>query len=394
MDINMLPPVNFEDTQTAFAAKSNWQLRKSYQLFKLFSSETLVSLGARLTPLALKFHLPISPFIKHTVYEQFCGGETLKECEVTIEQLGNSNIKTILDYGIEGKATEQEYEATCQHKLDTIRFAKNKKNVTVMSAKVTGLGRFELLEKIHAGKKLLASEEKEYTKLKERLHKISKACKDADIQIYWDAEETWIQQPIDDLIDELMQHYNTEKAIVFNTIQLYCKNRLAYLMEAHQQAAKKGYVYGAKLVRGAYMEKERERAKKMRYPSPIHENKQAVDRDYNAAIEYSLKNLDTLSFCCASHNEYSNQYLAKRIDEKDIPRNHAHITFGQLFGMGENLTFNLGAANYNALKLIPYGPVKDVIPYLLRRAQENSSVGGQVSRELMLLKKELDRRHK
>jgi proline dehydrogenase len=393
MDINTLPALNFEDTEIAFAAKSNWQLRKSYQLFKLFSSQTLVSLGTKFTPLALKFHLPIAPFIKHTVYEQFCGGETLKECEITIEQLGNSNIKTILDYGIEGKATEDEYEATCKHKLETIQYTKANKNVTVISAKVTGLGRFELLEKIQAGKKLFASEEKEFERLKIRLHKISKACKEADIQIYWDAEETWIQNPLDELIDELMQNYNTKKVIVFNTLQLYCKNRLAYLMNAHQKAAKKGYVYGAKLVRGAYMEKERERAKKMHYPSPIHESKLAVDRDYNAAIDYCLKNLDTLSFCCASHNEYSNQYLAKRIDEKGIPRNHAHITFGQLYGMGENLTFNLAAAGYNALKLIPYGPVKDVIPYLLRRAQENSSVGGQVSRELMLLKKEITRRN-
>jgi len=393
MDINTLPALNFEDTKIAFASKSNWQLRKSYQLFKLLSSETVVSLSTKFTPLALKFHLPIAPLIKHTVYEQFCGGETLKECEVTIERLGNSSIKTILDYGIEGKATEDEYEATCQHKLETIKYTKANSNVTVISAKVTGLGRFELLEKIQAGKKLFASEEKEFERLKERLHKISKACKEADIQIYWDAEETWIQKPLDDLINELMQHYNAEKVIVFNTIQLYCKNRLAYLMEAHQQAAKKKYVYGAKLVRGAYMEKERERAKKMRYPSPIHENKVAVDRDYNAAIDYCLKNLDTLSFCCASHNEYSNQYLAKRIDEKGIPRNHSNITFGQLYGMGENLTFNLAAAGYNALKLIPYGPVKDVIPYLLRRAQENSSVGGQVSRELMLLKKEIERRN-
>jgi proline dehydrogenase len=239
MDINTLPALNFEDTEIAFAAKSNWQLRKSYQLFKLFSSQTLVSLGTKFTPLALKFHLPIAPFIKHTVYEQFCGGETLKECEITIEQLGNSNIKTILDYGIEGKATEDEYEATCKHKLETIQYTKANKNVTVISAKVTGLGRFELLEKIQAGKKLFASEEKEFERLKIRLHKISKACKEADIQIYWDAEETWIQNPLDELIDELMQNYNTKKVIVFNTLQLYCKNRLAYLMNAHQKAAKK-----------------------------------------------------------------------------------------------------------------------------------------------------------
>ncbi len=392
MNIITKSPPNFENTAVAFSHKSNWQLRKAYGLFIVFSNNFLTDIGTRLTSSALRWHLPVSPFIKYTVYEQFCGGETLKDCEQTIARLGASSIKTILDYGVEGKSSEKEYEAACRQKLETIRYTQNNPNVTVMSVKITGLARFQLLGKLHEGKMLSDAEKLEFSKVEHRLHQICEAAQKANIQIYFDAEETWIQKPLDDLIDALMMAYNKEKPIVFNTIQLYCKNRLAYLMEAHQHAAKRGYLYGAKLVRGAYMEKERERAHKMSYPSPIHDDKKAVDHDYDAAIDYCLKNLDTLAFCCASHNESSNLHGAVRMDEKQIPRNHPHVTFAQLYGMGENLTFNLAEAGYNAQKLIPYGPVKDVMPYLIRRAEENSSVGGQVSRELSLLKKEMERR--
>jgi len=392
MNIDTKQALNFENTAIAFASKSNWELRKSFGLFKLFSSNALVSLGTKFTHLALKFHLPVTPFIKYTIYEQFCGGETLQDCKTTIQHLGEKGVKAILDYGVEAKSNETEYDNACQQILKTIQYAGTSDDASVVSVKITGLGSFELLEKIHARNALNNAEKKEYQRINERLHKISRATKDAGIQIYYDAEETWIQQPLNDLIDEMMRTYNRERAVIFNTFQLYSKGCLPYLMEAHQEAAKQGYFFGAKLVRGAYMEKERARAKQQGYPSPIHENKKAVDADYNAAIDYCLKNLDAISFCCASHNEYSNKYLATRMDEKNIPRNHPNISFGQLYGMGENLTFNLAAAGYNALKLIPYGPVKDVIPYLLRRAEENSSVGGQVTRELNLLKKEMKRR--
>jgi proline dehydrogenase len=392
MNINTKPSLSFEDIEVAFSNKSNWELRKSYGLFRLFNYSSIVSLGTKLTPLAIKWHLPVTPFIKLTIYEQFCGGETLRDCQTAIEHLGEKGINAILDYGVEAKSNETEYDNTCRQILKTIDYGRTNEHVSVVSVKITGLGRFELLEKIHAGEKMNATEKKEYQRIHERVHKISSAAKSAGIQIYYDAEETWIQQPLNDLIEEMMRTYNRDQAIIFNTFQLYTTGCLPYLMEAHQQAAKEGYFFGAKLVRGAYMEKERARAKQQGYPSPIHQNKKAVDADYNAAIDYCLKNLDAVSFCCASHNEYSNKYLAMRMDEKNIPRNHAHIAFGQLYGMGENLTFNLAAAGYRALKLIPYGPVKDVIPYLLRRAEENSSVGGQVTRELNLLKSEMKRR--
>jgi proline dehydrogenase len=392
MSIDTKPALNFENTAIAFASKSDWELRKSYGLFLMLSSNVLVQFGTKFTPFALKWHFPISPFIKYTIYEQFCGGETLADCKKTIRHLGEKGVKAILDYGVEAKSNETEYDNTCRQIVKTIEYAGREEFVSVVSVKITGLARFALLEKIHAGKKLDAAEKNEYQKIFARLHQISKAAHDAGIQVYYDAEETWIQYPLNELIDEMMRTYNRERAIVFNTFQLYTKGCLPYLMEAHQQAAKDGYYYGAKLVRGAYMEKERLRAKELGCLSPIHENKKAVDDDYNAAIDYCLKNLDAISFCCASHNEYSNAYLARRMDEKNIPRHHPNICFGQLYGMGENLTFNLAAAGYNALKLIPYGPVKDVIPYLLRRAEENSSVGGQVSRELNLLKSEMKRR--
>jgi proline dehydrogenase len=388
----MLPAPDFDNTAVAFASKSDWELRKAYALFLMFNNPLLVNMGIKLTPLALHWHLPVTPLIRHTIFEHFCGGETLKDCEKTIRQLGEKGIQSILDYGVEGKSNEKEYENTCRHKLETIQYARQNKNICAISVKITGLARFALLEKIHTGKKLNRSEQAEFQKVSDRIHVICKAASDAGVQVYFDAEETWIQKPLNELIEGMMQTYNRQRVIVFNTYQLYAKGCLQYLMNAHQEAARKGYYLGAKLVRGAYMEKERIRAKKLGYPSPIHENKKLVDADYNAAIDYCLKNLDTISFCCASHNEYSNAYLAKRIDEKKIPRNHPHITFGQLYGMGDNLTFNLAAAGYNALKLIPYGPVKDVIPYLLRRAEENSSVGGQMSRELLLLKKEMKRR--
>jgi proline dehydrogenase len=392
MDIDSKPQLNFDDTKVAFSHKTDWQLRKSFGLFLMFSNQHIVNLGTFATQTALKWHLPVSPFIKYTIFEQFCGGETLTDCEKTIEHLAERGVESILDYGVEAKHSEKEYEYTCRQILKSIDYAGKHEHAKVVSVKITGLARFELLKKLHSANKISFSDKKEFIKVKDRLHQIGNAALNNNVQIYFDAEETWIQKPLDELITGLMAAYNKNKPIIFNTIQLYCKERLGYLMSEHQNAAKLGYYYGAKLVRGAYMEKERERAKKHGYPSPIHPNKTAVDHDYNAAIDYCLKNLDTLAFCCASHNEYSNLYCARRMDEKKIPRNHEHVAFGQLYGMGENLTFNLAKAGYNAQKLIPFGPVKDVMPYLIRRAEENSSVGGQVSRELALIKKELKRR--
>lgn len=383
---------NFENTEIAFSHKSNWQLKKAYGLFKLFSFQPLVNIGAQLTEKALQLKLPINGLVKHTIFEQFCGGENLADCKKTIAQLASFNIDTILDYGVEAKQSEAEYEATLQHQLQAIAYAKNNKHISVVAAKVTGMARFSLLEKMNAGKALTESENNEATKVASRLHQLATAAHEAQVQLYFDAEETWIQKPIDNWIENLMAQFNTKSPVIFNTIQLYCKDRLAHLLDAHDKAKQEGYIYGAKLVRGAYMEKERARALQKNYASPIHKNKELVDRDYNAAIDYCLNHIDSIAFCCGSHNEYSNQYLAAKMQEKNIPLQHPHITFAQLYGMSENLTFNLAHSGYRTAKWIPYGTIKEVIPYLTRRAQENSSATGQMSRELLLLKKEMARR--
>lgn len=384
---------NFEDTEIAFAHVSNAQLRKSYYIFQFFQFNTLVDLGGKLAQWGLKWHLPVGLFAKPTIYGQFVGGVTLKETEKTVNRLAKSGVKGILDYAIEGKTTERAFDDTLKHKLEMLEYVKHNDNVKLISVKVTGLGKFSLLERVHRGDVLLQSEQKEYERLKARLHKLCAAAEEASTGILFDAEETWIQDPLDALIEEMMAHYNKEKAIVYNTYQLYAVSRLPKLKEDYEKAQKEGYILGAKLVRGAYMEKERERAAEMGYPSPIHKDKDAVDKDYNLGLDFCLDRFGKgIAFCAATHNEYSCKYLAEQIEARGLPKNHKYMFFAQLFGMGEHITFNLAKEGYTAAKLIPFGPVKEVIPYLVRRAQENSSVEGQTSRELSILTKEMKRR--
>ena len=387
-----MEPLSFEDTQVAFSAKSDSELKRSYRLFQLFSFNELVKVGSWATNLAMRLQLPISPLVKYTIFHQFCGGETLKDTETTVEQLARSGINSILDYGVEAKNNERDFDNALQHHLKTLQYAKTHPHITIISAKITGLGRFAMLEKAHAKEKLTAVEKEEFERIRQRLHQLCQAASISGTSIFFDAEETWIQQPLDDLIEEMMQQHNHGKTVVYNTFQLYRNDGLTLLKNAHQRAVQAGYTLGVKLVRGAYMEKERARALKTGYSSPIHENKAAVDEDYNMAIDFCLTHLEHITFCCASHNEESCLHLAQQIDAKGIARNHSHITFSQLYGMGDHITYNLAQAGFNSSKYIPYGPVKEVIPYLLRRAQENSSVAGQVGRELGLLQKEMKRR--
>lgn len=386
------PSLNFEDTAVAFEGKSNSELLQSYRLFQLLNNDFLVRVGIRFTPLALKLHIPISPLIRATIYAQFCGGETLKDCEEQIAAMAAKRVFSILDYGVEAQSGEQQFDAALKHKLETIAYAAQQKSVKVLSGKISGLGEFSLLEKYAAGKRFTDDEQKSWLNIQQRLTLIGQACMHAGIQLYWDAEETWIQPALDFLIEQQMKNCNAKKPIIFNTYQLYCKNRLEVLMQHHEAAKSNGFILGAKLVRGAYMEKERARATKHHYPSPIHENKDAVNRDFNAAIVYCIRHIDTIAFCCASHNEESNSIAAQLITTHLANKSHPHAAFAQLYGMGDHLTFNLAANGFFSLKLIPYGPVKKVIPYLLRRAEENSALGGQVSRELILLKNEIQRR--
>lgn len=383
---------NFEDTQIAFAYKSNAELRKSYYIFQFFQFNSLVNAGGRLAQWALKWHLPVGLFAKPTIYGQFVGGETLRETERTVNKLGKAGVNSILDYGIEGKNSESDFDKTLKHKLEALKYVKNNPYVKLISVKVSGLGRFALLEKVHRGSVLLQSEQREYERLRQRLHQLCAAAKVANTGIFFDAEETWIQAPLDSLIEEMMAHYNQEQAIVYNTFQLYATSRLPYLMESYEKAQLGGYILGAKLVRGAYMEKERARAVAMGYPTPIHADKAAVDKDYKAALDFCLERFGKLAFSVASHNEDSCRYVAEQMTARGLPADNPLMFFSQLYGMGDHITFNLAKEGFATTKLIPYGPVKEVIPYLVRRAQENSSVEGQTSRELGILTKEMKRR--
>jgi proline dehydrogenase len=389
---NMPALPSFDNTEAAFSAKSDAELRQSYRVFKLLSFNSMVRFGSWATSLALALRLPIQPIIRYTVYNQFCGGESLNQLDRTITLLAKSNIKTILDYGVEGKATEADFEKTMEHKLHTMEVMRNNPDVVYISLKITGIGRFHLLERIHEGKPLNHHEQEEFEHIRRRMHRLCMKADETGKGILFDAEESWIQRPLDDLIDEMMAQYNRDKVVVYNTFQLYRHDRLEFLIASHKKAEAAGYILGAKLVRGAYMEKERERARVKGYPSPIHKDKESVDIDYNTGLDFCLNHIERIVVCCGTHNEASCLYMVKRMQELGLPNTHPHIFFAQLYGMGEHITFNLAKAGYCTTKWVTYGPIKEVMPYLIRRAQENSSVSGQVGRELGLLQKEMTRR--
>ncbi len=384
--------LSLDNAEIAFAHKSNGELKRANFLFSLMSSNMLVKLGTSLIPFAFKIKLPVKWMVKSTIFRQFCGGETLNDCAVTIGKLSDSHVDSILDYGVEGKQTDEDFDRATEEFLKAIQFAKANRHIPFISLKVTGLAKFLLLEKVNRQEQLSEGEIVGWNRVKGRIHRIAKAAHDANISLMIDAEESWIQLPVDMLAEEMSKFYNKERATVFNTIQLYRHDRLAFLKESFQKAKSDNYILGVKLVRGAYMEKERERAAIMKYTSPIQVSKEASDRDYNFAIDFCMENISDISFCVASHNEYSNLYATKLIEQKGLPHNHPHLCFSQLYGMGDHITFNLANAGYNVSKYVPYGPVKDVIPYLMRRAQENTSVSGQTGRELSLVRKELKRR--
>ncbi len=384
--------VSFDNTEIAFSGKTNSDLRRSYWLFKLIGNPAFVRMGKSLTTFAIKTHLPIKGIIKATIFKQFVGGENIEECSRTIESLGKFRIGTILDYSVEGKESETDFDHCATETIATINRAKNDTNIPFCVFKVTGLARFDLLEKVSAGKTLSSEETTEFERVKKRVEKICTTARDAGKPIFIDAEESWIQQAIDDLADAMMALCNREKAIVYNTFQLYRKDRLAFLKQSFEKAQAGNYLLGAKLVRGAYMEKERERAAANNYPSPIQDTKENSDRDYDLALLYCIEHIERLAVCAGSHNESSSLLLVKCMQEKQIRNDHPHVFFSQLFGMSDHISFNLSNAGYNVAKYVPYGPVREVLPYLIRRAQENTSVKGQTGRELSLIIKEKKRR--
>lgn len=384
--------LSFNNTQIAFADKTNKDLNRSYWLFKIISNNRVVSLGSYLTNFALKIHLPINGIIKATIFKQFCGGESIEECEARINELGQARIGTILDYSVEGKESEKDFDNCVAETIATLQLSKKNKNIPFCVFKVTGLARFELLEKISAKQILTKEEQKEFERIEQRIHTICKVANDSGTPVFIDAEETWIQNTIDDLVVSMMRLYNTKKAIVYTTFQMYRKDRLSYLKMSLKLAEKENYFLGVKIVRGAYLEKERNRAKEKVYPSPIQDNKQNTDDDYDSALLFCLENIDKIAFCVATHNENSSMKLIQMMEEKNIPKNHKHIYFAQLLGMSDHISYNLANAGYNVAKYVPYGPVNEVIPYLIRRAQENTFVKGQTGRELGLIIKEKERR--
>ena len=385
--------LNFQDTKTAFADKTNGELKEKYRLFQMMNSPLLNSLGTKAAQIALAFNLPVKGLIKDSIYKQFCGGETIEECQPTIEKLGESKIGTILDYSVEGKDEVSEFEHTKNEIYRTITRAKSDDKIPFAVFKVTGIAPFELLEKVGCKKELFKHETEEWEKVGGRVEYLCEYAHSIGQPIFIDAEESWIQDAIDCMADEMMARFNKKKPIVFNTIQLYRTDRLEFLKESHKKAKEKKYILAVKLVRGAYMEKERDRAEKFGYESPIQPDKAATDRDFDAAVEYCLDNIDEIAFVAGTHNEKSVQLLVKKMEEKKISHDHPHVFFSQLYGMSDNLSYVLAKNNYHVSKYVPYGPVRDAVPYLIRRAQENSSVMGQVSRELDMIKREIERRN-
>lgn len=386
----MLP--HFDDTAIAFEYKSNYDLRQAQVLFSSMSSPLLTNIGMKATNWAVKLGLPVKGLIKSTIYHQFCGGETMEEAAKTADMLAKYGIGVILDYGVEGKEGEEEFDKAVPEFIKAIEYAAGKKNIPFISIKITGFAKFALLEKVHAGDKLSDTEQKDWENVRQRIDRICNAGAKNNVHVLIDAEETWIQHAVNILANEMMERYNRQEAIVYNTFQMYAHTTLAFLKTSFTEAESIGYVLGAKLVRGAYMEKERNRASEKGYPSPIQPDKQSTDRDYDEAVHFCLQRLDKLAVFIGTHNERSCLLAAEYMESHNIPATHPRVYFSQLFGMSDNISFNLAHSGYHVAKYLPYGPVKDVIPYLMRRAQENTSVAGQTGRELSLINKELKRR--
>jgi len=387
---SMLP--HFDDTSIAFEYRSNKELKRAEFLFSSMSSPLLTKVGMGLTKWAMNWGLPIKGLIKRTIFQLFCGGETMEEAAETASMLAKYNVGIILDYGVEGKESEQEFDNAVPEFIKAINYAATQKNIPFISVKVTGFSRFALLEKLHKGDNLTTEEQEEWQRVQDRIQRICDAAFNAGIMVLIDAEESWIQQPVDDLTDAMMELYNKTKVTVFNTFQMYRHDRFEFLKVSHRKAGGKGYILGAKLVRGAYMEKERARAASLGYPSPIQPDKEATDKDYDEGVLYCLKHLNEIAVFIGTHNEKSCMLAAQYMEEHKLPPSHPHVYFSQLYGMSDNISFNLAHSGYHVAKYLPYGPVKDVIPYLMRRAQENTSVAGQTSRELSLIRKEIKRR--
>jgi proline dehydrogenase len=382
----------FNNTEVAFSLKSDTELERAYFLFKLIESQPLVKIGTAVTNFALKAHLPVERLIRSTVFDHFCGGINENDCLSVVDKMYTKGVSSVLDYSVEGKQEEAQFDAALEMIIKTVDFAKERMAIPFAVFKPTGFCRIALYEKVGSGVELSEKEQEEWSRAIARFDKVCKIAHEKDVALLIDAEESWMQDASDDLVDNLMRKYNKEKAIVFNTLQMYRWDRLDYLKRLHEQAKTEGFYIGMKIVRGAYLEKENERAADKGYKSPICINKQTTDENYDAAIVYMLDNIDLMYIFAGTHNENSSYRLMELMEERGIVKNDNRIFFGQLYGMSDNISYNLALEGYNVAKYLPFGPVRDVMPYLIRRAEENTSVAGQTSRELDLIKKERTRR--
>jgi len=387
----MATPI-FENTERAFCLKSDSQLERAYFLFKMISKEPLVRIGTAVTKFALNASLPVEGLIRSTVFDHFCGGVNEDDCLPVVDKLYSRGVSSVLDYSVEGKEEETQFDACLDKVMELTDFAEEKSAMPISVFKPTGLGRFELWQKVSENALLSEEEQAEWDRVVDRFDRICAQGKEKDVAVLIDAEESWMQAAADRLVAQMMAKYNTEKAIVYNTLQCYRWDRLDYLKELHREARAKRFKIGVKIVRGAYMEKENHRAETLGYPTPICKSKAVTDENFNTVLRYIFDYLDDVSVFLGTHNE-SSCYLAMDImAEKQIQKSDFRVWFGQLYGMSDHISFNLGHEGYNVAKYIPFGPVKDVMPYLIRRAEENTSVAGQTNRELELLKKEKKRR--
>ncbi|MCA6472753.1 MAG: proline dehydrogenase family protein [Chitinophagaceae bacterium] len=392
--------LSFENTENAFAHLTDKELKNARFLFQSMSYPWLVQMGTRLTPFIMRTGLPVHGLIRKTLFKQFVGGETLENTEPVTQKLHSFGVEVILDYGVEGKEGEDSFDTATEEFMRVIRYASTQTNIPFISIKVTGLARFGLLQSLNEAPRLRSGihdhewELDEWDRVRDRMYAICELAAEKKIGVLIDAEESWIQDPVDRLCMEMMQQFNTTEAVVYNTVQLYRHDRLSFLKMSHRIAREKGFVLGVKLVRGAYMEKERARALEKGYDSPIQPDKAASDRDFNAAVQFCLENLGDIAVVVASHNENSNQLAAATMDRLGIARNHSRVHFSQLYGMSDHITFNMAREGFRVSKYLPFGPIREVIPYLMRRAQENTSVSGQTGRELTLIQRELQRRKK
>ena len=382
----------FNNTQIAFSLKSDKELYRAYFLFKMIANRSLVRIGTAVINFALKINFPVEGLIRATIFDHFCGGVTKDDCLPVVDRMFTKGVSSVLDYSVEGKEEENQFDKALEMTLKTIEFAKERKAIPFAVFKPTGFGRLELYEKLGEKQNLTPEEQAEWDRVEERFDLVCNEAHKKNVWLLIDAEESWIQDAADDLIVAMMRKYNKEKPIVFNTVQMYRWDRLDYLKKLQKQAKKEGYFIGIKLVRGAYMEKENVRAEDKGYPSPIYSSKEATDKNYNAGMRYIIFHIDSMAIFAGTHNELSVYSLMKLMQKKGIKNNDDRIWFGQLYGMSDNISYNLAANGYNVAKYLPFGPVKDVMPYLIRRAEENTSVAGQTSRELKLIKKERKRR--